>query len=212
MKPPVDPELVKRESIKLIRSWKLPVVDHLPTLESEKELSPQSAADVARRCMVLTQVLGIGFGGKIQDLRDAVKKFGLMDSVSSHELELLNRDDHTEQEKIDTRWLIECMQSFAWCLGLVPLVHFKPCDDNLASRFPSPVTDPASFIGSATLRPFAEMYQQADIHYRLHWAARNARLMGVKFPVRERILQVRRRALDWVIGVEADWDKVPSDT
>ena len=125
---------------------------------------------------------------------------------------MLARDDHTEQEKIDAQWLVECMQSLAWCLGLAPLEHFKDCDDDLASKFPDPFTDPTDFIASASLRPFWEIYQQADIHYRLHWAARNASLSGTEFPVREGFLRERRRALDWVIGVETDWDGVPSDT
>ncbi len=210
--PLVDPEFVKRESIKLIRSWDIPAVDHLPTLETEDELSPQSAEDVARRCMVIIHVVGIGFGGNTKKLRDAVEKFGLMDSASEHERDILMRDDHTEQEKIDAQWLVECMQSLAWCLGLASLEHFKDCDDDLASKFPDPFTDPSDFIASASLRPFGEIYQQADIHYRLHWAARNARLSGSEFPVREGFLRERRRALDWVIGVEADWDEVPSDT
>ncbi|MEM8952509.1 MAG: hypothetical protein AAGD22_00015 [Verrucomicrobiota bacterium] len=59
----IDPEQIKAESIKTIRSWDLPAIDHLPTLETEEELSPQSAQDVARRCMVITHVIGIGFGG-----------------------------------------------------------------------------------------------------------------------------------------------------
>jgi hypothetical protein len=31
-------------------------------------------------------------------------------------------------------------------------------------------------------------------------------------PRSEEVLRERRKALDWVIGVEADWDEVPSDT
>ena len=71
---------------------------------------------------------------------------------------------------------------------------------------------PAAFIASAALRPFEEIYRQADLHYRLHWAARNARLTGAEFPVTEGFIRERRKALDWVIGVEPDWDEIPSDT
>ena len=96
--------------------------------------------------------------------------------------------------------------------GLIELDCLRPCDDDLASKFPKPFTDPTEFIKSAQLRPFSEIYQQADIHYRLHWAARNAGLSGSSFPVSESLIRERRRALDWVIGVEADWDEMPSDT
>lgn len=208
----INPELVKRESIKTISSLDLPAIDHLPTLETEDELSPQNAPDVARRCIVITHVIGIGFGGDRKKIRDAITGFGLMDYTSAHEKDLISRDEHTEQEKIDAQWLVECMQSFAWCLGLDTLDPLQYCADDLSSKFPAPFTDPSNFIQTATLRPFAEIYRQADLHYRLHWAARNARVSGGEFPVREGLLRERRRALDWVIGVEADWDEVPLDT
>jgi hypothetical protein len=132
-----------------------------------------------------------------------------MGYTSAHERDLISRDEHTEQEKIDAQWLEECMQSFAWCLGLAPLEPLKYCNEDLSSKFPAPFADPTDFIRSATLRPFDDIYRQADLHYRLHWAARHS---DSDFPVSEGLLRERRRALDWVIGVEADWDEVPSDT
>ena len=208
----IDPEQIKKENIKTIRSWNLPAIEHLPTLETEVELSPQLEIDVARRCAVITHVIGIGYGGSRTKIKDAISDFGLLDYVSAHELDLISRDEHTEQEKIDTQWLAECMQSFAWCLTLHRLEPLQYCCDDLASKFPAPFVDPSSFIDSAKLRPFDEIYPQADLHYRLHWAARNSRMTGEEFPVKEGLIRERRRALDWVIGVESDWDEVPSDT
>lgn len=208
----LDPEEIKADSIKLLRSWDIAVIDHLPTLEVESELSPQAAIDVARRCIVVLHIVGIGFGGNARKLRDALEAFGLMDYASAHEKDMLSRDEHTEQEKIDVQWLGEAMQGFAWSLELADLAPLEHCDDDLASRFPAPFADPADFIRAAALRPFDEIYRQADVHYRLHWAARNARLSGVDFPVAEGLIWERRRALDWVIGVEVNWDEMPSDT
>ena len=67
-------------------------------------------------------------------------------------------------------------------------------------------------MASAQLRPFEELYAQADLHYRLHWAARQARLDGTEFPVPEMTVEMRRRALDWIIGVPEDWDDISTDT
>ena len=137
-----------------------------------------------------------------------MKDFSLVPHASAHELDMLGRQKHTEQERIDATWMTECMQSFAWCLGLADLDHRKFCDDDLADCFPAPYEDPSVFIASATLRPFEEIYRQADLHYRLHWAARGARDATLS----ESLIRERRKALDWVIGVEADWDEVPGNT
>ena len=208
----LNPEQIKAENIAKLMSWRIPVNKHLPTLESESELAPQSSADVARGCMVISHVIGIGFGGDTRKLQDAVRKYGLSSYVSDQEQDMLSRTTHSEQEKIDATWRVECMQSFAWCLGLAELDIFRSCDEDLASRFPAPFSDPSRFIESAKLRPFEEIYRQADLHYRLHWAARNARLSGEDFTIPEGLIGERRKALDWTMGVEPDWDEVPSDT
>jgi hypothetical protein len=208
----INPEEIKAKSIETIRSWGLPAIDHLPALETEDELSPRGSSDVARRSIVMIHVIVIGFGADRKRVKNAISDFGLMEAASIHERDLLSRDEHTEQEKIDAQWLAECMQSFAWCLGLANLQPLQYCDDDLSSKFPAPFTDPKEFIESARIRPFVEIYRQADIHYRLHWAARNARVTGLEFPVSESLLRERRRALDWVIGVESDWDEMPLDT
>lgn len=71
--------------------------------------------------MVINHIIGIGFGADTAKLREAVEKFGLMDDTSDSEREMLTRDEHSEHEKINAQWLVEAMQSFAWCLGLIEL-------------------------------------------------------------------------------------------
>lgn len=208
----VDPEKIKISSMKSLRSLGVEVADYLPTLEAESELSPKNSTDVARRCAVLNQIIGIGFGADLGGLRDSMIRYNIMDYTSDHERDMLTRASVTSQEKIDAEWVVECTQSFAWCLGLADLNPLNHCDDDLASCYPSPHEDPSSFIASAKLKSFSEIYGQADLHYRLHWAARNARLNQDDFPVSESIIRERRRALDWVIGVEDNWDEIPSDT
>jgi hypothetical protein len=208
----INPETIKSESIARLREWGFPVIEHLPTLETPDELSPPNAQSVARRCMVMSHVIGIGFGGSASELYAALGRWELLPYASDEEVRLLTSQTHTDQEKINLTWQTECMQSFAWCLGLSELDCFRHCDDDLASRFPDPFADPSGFIATASLRPFDEIYRMADLHYRLHWAARQSRLMAGDFPISEGFVRERRKALDWVIGVEPDWDEVPSDT
>ncbi len=137
---------------------------------------------------------------------------GLIEHASRNERNLLGRINPTEQDKIDAEWMAESVQGLAWCMGLVELDPFRGCDDNLASHLPKPFSDPSAFIDTARLKPFEEIYQQADLHYRLHWAARSAKLRGEQTAVREDWILERRKSLDWVIGVEGDWDKISLDT
>jgi len=204
--------LAKTTSHEFLRRHSAEINEALPLIEGIDELHPQDACSVATRIIVLNHVIGIGFGGDASRLTACLKELGLFEHASAKEQELLSRSEHSQQEKVDATWLTECVQSLAWCLGLVDLDPFRRCDDDLASHFPPPFSDPGRFISEATLRPLDEIYQQVDLHYRLHWAARNARFVGRRSAVDEGLISERRKALDWVIGVEADWDEVPLDT
>lgn len=204
--------LAKATSHEFLRRHCVEVNQTLPLIEALEELSPQDAPSVATRSVVLSYVIGIGFGADAPRLKASLDGSGLYGHASAHERALLSRSEHTSQEKVEAMWLTECVQSLAWCLGLVELNPFQRCDDDLASHFPRPFTDPTGFISTASLRPIDEIYQQVDLHYRLHWAAGNARLMGRLSTVDEGLISERRKALDWVIGAERDWDAIPLDT
>jgi hypothetical protein len=208
----MTPEEAKAASHEFLVRHGIQVNDFLPQIESPSDLRARSAEEIARRCMVLCHVIGIGFGGDSRQLKAALEEFDLWQYASPTEQDLLNRTEHTDQEKIDAIWLTECVQSLAWCLGLVELDHFRQSDDELASNFPEPFTDPRNFIAESTKRPFNEIYQQLDLHYRLHWAARNARLKGTPCPVSEEWIEERRKGLEWAINADTEWDEVPLST
>ncbi len=210
----MSPEDIKSRNEALLRERGVQVNPNLPVIETVDELSPQTAEAVATRTVVLTYIIGLGYGQTGERMKRALVDFGLFDDVSDKEQELLNATKISKQDEINCAWLSECVQSLAYCLGMVELDPFQNCDDDLASEFPPSFTDPSTFIASATLRPFLDIYQQADLHYRLHWAARNHRwrLWRPRFPVKESLIAERRKPLDWVIGVEAEWDEVSLDT
>jgi hypothetical protein len=204
----MTPESVKQRSHEYLADNGVRINETLPLIEAPSELKPQRSLEVARRAMVLCHIVGIGFGQSGQKMREALERFGLLAYASQNEQRLLDQPEYTEQQRVNATWLVECLQSLGWCLGTLELNPFAGCDDDLASHFPAPFTDPSAFIAHAKLRPFDEIYQQADLHYRLHWAARDARLTGKQSRLHEGVIQERRKAIDWVVGVAADWDEV----
>jgi len=174
--------------------------------------APQGAKAVAQRCITLNYVIGIAYYAKPQKLHEFLIETGLIEHASAKEQALLAKSNHTEEEKADATWLAESVQGLAWCMGLLELDPFRGCNHNLASRFPKPFVDHSEFVNSATIRSFDDIYEQADLHYQLHWAVRNARLTGSACGVNEWVARKRRKSLDWVIGVEPDWAQLPLDT
>ena len=208
----MTPDAARQQSHEFLARHQLPINETLPLLESPADLSPQLSIDVARRAAILTHIIGIGFGQPGSKMKQPLIDFGLLQFVSPNERLLLDLTTYIEQQKIDATWLVECMQAIGWCFQFVDLDPFSGCDDDLASHFPAPFTDPNDFIQSASLRPFSEIYRLADLHYRLHWATRDCRLKQLPCKIKEGVIKERRKALEWVIGVESNWDEIPMDT
>jgi hypothetical protein len=73
----------------------------------------------------------------------------------------------------------------------------------------------AQFVADATLRPVAEVLDEADLIYRYDWAVVDARINNKPVPlgVDPGVVQERHYALNWLIGyMDQDWDDVSTDT
>ena len=202
-------EAVKIRNQEQLHALGVRVNPNLPTLEVPSELSPRSAGDVCARAFVLSFVIGIGYGRSGSEMLTRVRQAGLADQLSPDEHELLAQSSYTQADTARAAWFAEAVQACAWALGYLPLDPLQGASDQLASHFRA---DAQQRIASAQLLPFDQLYAQADLHYRLHWAARQARLEGTAFPLPEIAVEMRRHALDWIIGVPEDWDDISTDT
>jgi len=204
-------EEIKKKNTDYLTSINIDVPEHLPVIESLDEVRPRSAIDVASRLSAIAYVVGLAFDAPGASLAPYLEKYGLMPFVSDYEKSLLEQKTIEEQDKVNMSFLPECAQALAWCLGIVELNHFRHCDDDLAKKIPFK-EDPSNFISSALLRPLNEIQEQADLLYRMHWYAKNCSLTGNESKLSQSIVSERRKAIDWVYGVEENWDEVPMDT
>jgi len=185
---------------------------NLPLIEDLADLTPPTADEVARRILVLSAQIAISYGAERPALIEYLKSHALWEAASQRERALLEKERYTPQEEIDATWLTECVQVLAWGLGFVQLDPFRACDPDLASHVPTPRASPAEWIAAARLRPFEEIYGQCDLLYCLHWAVREAQRHGEPPPVDGGVILERHRAINWLAGVERDWDEVTTDT
>lgn len=204
-------ERAKSQSEAFLKSKGIRINEALPVLEAPEELTPQNAVAVARRSMVLGYMIGIGFGKSGKEMKGHLDRWGLYEFTSEEERKLLSKSQHSEQEKVNATWLTESVQSLAWGLGIAEINHFRRCDDDLGPKFPI-MADPTEFIENSQLRPFEEIFFQSDLLYRMHWASRDDQLNGRNEVLPEGLISERRKGMDWMLGVEADWDEIPMDT
>jgi hypothetical protein len=183
----------------------------LPPIEELAKLTPRSAEKVATRAWVLCYVLGVGFGHSGDQVLDQLRDVELLDFLTPRERNLLRKPKFTHSDRAWARCLVEAVHGCAWALGLVESGALENAPDTLASLFPRS-SGPAPFISAARVRNLDDIYLRADLSYRLHWAARQARFEGSPFPFHEAYIQARRHAIDWIVGVPHDWDDMPLAT
>jgi hypothetical protein len=207
----VTPELIKTENEGFLHNLGIKVNPALPVVESKDEVRPRSTSDVGKRACALSFTIRLGYGYPIEQAKGQLQSLDLWNVLGSHEKKVLESGDLTEQDKINFGWQAECVQVLAWALNKANLDHTVGCDDDLADKIPFE-DGVKEFIDNAKLRPIEEIQQQVDLIYRMHWYTVHCRLNGIDCILNEGIIKERRRAFDWMYGVEEDWDEVPMDT
>ena len=205
----------------LIAERGIRVPPHLPPLISEPELQLRTPAEVAGRALALLVVAvraeTLANEEKaipVAELRERCPlAFGYL---TPKEEAFLAQEAPPENEVVQFAWRYECLAVLEWALGLVEALPFPAaiCDVPLTVRTLLDA-DAGELLRHARLRPAGEILDALDLHYRLHWAVRQAQVSKTEVPtgLEGGVIQERHYALNWLVRFEnADWDEVDTPT
>jgi hypothetical protein len=204
----------------LLAGRKIAVPADLPPLVSEPELRLRAPEDVLRRMLALF-VVAIRAesltGEQAIAAADLQKRFppafaGLTDA----ERAFLAQEAPTQQEITQFLWRYEAILVLQWALGLQDALPFADaiCDVSAISRT-AIERGTEGLRKQPAMRPAAEILDALDLHYRQHWATRQALLKKIPAPagLNDGVLQERHHALNWLVRFEErDWDDVDTPT
>ena len=190
------------------------------SIEAEVELRPTE--EVAQRALALFVValraesLGVGKEIPIAEFkRNRPLAFG---ALTRKETSFLNAAAPDQQQIANFAWRYEALFLLQWALGLMPDLRYPSsiCDVRAVARTMLDVSEDDVLAG-AQLRPTATLLDALDLHFRLHWAVRQARLDGnAKDALQDLdpgVVLERHYALNWLVRFEdADWDDVDTPT
>ncbi|MQA41708.1 DUF4272 domain-containing protein [Rugamonas aquatica] len=210
----------KARSEQLLAERKVVVPATLPPLVSEPELRLRTPEDVLRRMLALFVVairaesLSGGHAIAVDDLK---KRFppafaGLTDA----ERAFLAQEAPTEQETTQYLWRYEAILVLQWVLGLQDALPFADAICDVAAISRTVIERGTEGLRKQlAMRPAAEILDALDLHYRQHWATRQAILKKAAAPagLNDGVLQERHHALNWLVHFEdRDWDEVDTPT
>ena len=195
------------------------VPGHLPPVLGANELRPRAAGEIIGRAQALVVVseraisLRDGDPLPIDLFKQRLPR--AFEHLSPDERAFLAQDTARPEQIARFGWQCECTQVLAWALGLLETLPEPSaiCNGGQITRvmLENAQRDPATLRP----RPAAELLDQLDLHFRLHWLTTEARL-GRRAAVPDvdpGVVLERHRALNWLVRLEdADWDDVDTPT
>jgi hypothetical protein len=211
----IKPEKIKDTNTKMLRSNGIEVIEHLPFLDKPEF---RDSEKIARRMMVLQALFQLHLDAPNEIIKKWLDENGLLDDLTEKELNFLDTqyEDLPEQSQTDIYWCVEAIWAFAWIGGLHNNLTFNTgVEDSLVTLIPNIQQSESTeqFISNFELRKQSEVFEMLDKFYRTHWFARNNNLAGGKSDkVDLDIIIERRKALEYAVYKELEWDDISLDT
>lgn len=195
------------------------VPSHLPVIIDDDEVLPRPAREVAERALALFLValraesLGAGEPIPVKEMEER-QPLGFA-SLSAAEREFMLNPQPSQQAITEMSWRYESLLVLLWSLSLIELPPPTEICDVPAVAGLVMEADEEQMVENASLRYTPVLLDTLDLHYRYHWAIRQAALEQSDPPggLDPGVVLERHYALNWLTGFEdAPWDEVETPT
>jgi hypothetical protein len=200
------------------RGWR--VAQHLPPVPGEAEVRLRTPAEVLARASALCAV---AFRAKTAHTDQPIAVAELFErlplahaALSPAEAAFFETDPVNEDVAVELSWRFECVPVLEWALGLRDTLAFPDGSEDVPlALLEIPPEELMARAPQLRLRPTAEILDALDLHLRLHWMLRQARMDQQAPPegVSPGVVAERHYALNWLTRFEdAEWDDVDTPT
>lgn len=196
----------------------LPLIEDYKLCKSEDQICKRFIASLFSSMLACDYLQDRDFyktdGKKITE--QAIVEFGLKNYLFPDEKKVLVECD--EHVAVNVSWTVECSYSLAWVLGLITTEEMEapgePEGDHGLFQFIQPFHNFEDFKASCNLRQPSEIMDMLDLYYNYHWACVDNRLNPDTncCELNEEVVMERRKALEWLICKDKNWDSISLDT
>jgi len=202
---------IKQNSEKTIQDLGFKPNRNLPYSDDISGLSFQSAQNIAKRFIILSYLKDFSTKNR-KEIYSILEKHDLINYLSQKESRTLKARIISDGLINDYKWVGESMEVLGWTLGLWPdLPLYGFCNEKKIKDAVPSEENISQFIQDAHLIDREEIYQYSDLIYRLHWTSKRNEIGMLKGLSRD-VYMEHHKAINWVIGIESNWDEVPIDT
>ena len=213
----IDPDKRKANSMRILQQLDVPLLQSLPVIEPAAQVQLREAPDVARRLLCLMLISDVARDSDPADCINYLHANSLYSHLSPREKAFIEGKDSSVRLRINLSWRCEAAFVLLWALGKFPELPIPEAETDLDDIYPHlPPFDenPGEYINSAKLIDKETILDQADLIYRMHWAARSTRnAIDGQNILNWEVVQEWHQAINWLTCYgDEDWDDVPTDT
>lgn len=199
----------------ILKENNIPINLYLPLIEEEREAVIRTAADIAKRILILAYLYTtIHNDDDKQDIIAYLKTEKLWGHVSRREQALFNKETLSEKEARNLSWRVECIKVLLWSINKIDDLGL-PIDEasEIFNLIPGYIESSEEFVNGAVIRDTTEILDASDLIYRIHWAIKQARIDNTEIPnINPDVVQEWHQAINWITFYEDRWDDITTDT
>jgi Domain of unknown function (DUF4272) len=205
---------IKANNHNVIISQGYKINQWLPILDDPK-IRP--IEEILGRISVMNAVINIAFEAPTHIIKNWLIQNKLTKHITESEQLIIDKpNDHLNNFELNSMmWYLESLWALMWVVDMIPLLEFsEKVGDNMVSLLPNLENEENNdkILAIKKMRTELEIYTMLDYYYRLHWLTVDNRINGIKSKLTEGVIYERRKALEWVLNKDLDWDSVPMDT
>ena len=199
----------------ILKENNIPINQYLPLIEEENEAVIRTAADIAKRILILAYLYTtIHNDDDKQDIIAYIKAESLWDEVSQREQALFNKETLSEEEARNLSWRVECIKVLLWSINKIDDLGL-PIDEvsDIFNLIPGYMDSSEEFVSGAVIRNTTEILDASDLIYRIHWAVRQAGIDDTEVQnINQDVVSEWHQAINWITFYEDNWDDITTDT
>jgi hypothetical protein len=201
---------IKTANDKLILEQGYRVNEWLPILDDPKI---RSLEEIKGRISIMNAVINIAFEAPTHEIKNWIIKHKLTKYLSESEQLIIDKpNDHLNNFELNSMmWYLESLWTLMWVVDMIDSLDAnEKVGDNMSGLLPDLENeeDNSKVDKVQSLKPELEIYTMLDYYYRLHWYVVDSRINGVKIKLTEGVIYERRKALEWVLNKDSNWDSV----
>lgn len=181
------------------------ILDWLPICELT---TPRPIEQIINRALILNAMFQLCMKAPKYIILQWIIDNGLEHDLTPYEWSILHTDDELDDgdynfiySSLDSLWAL------SWATGLSPSLSLDEHIGNLAQMSPDLQLNENGdkYIQTMQLLPPISLYEMRDLYYRAHWWVNNQIKSDKQLYIR---IISRRRALEWLLDCNSDWDNI----